>query len=268
MKKSILILICFFLFACSVQKRKYLNGYYISWNQHSVSKNNQLGHAKLPTVSIHNLLARELISKKNKQHLQEQVNLKHGQNTQTLVNDSCDVIIFRDGSEILAKVIEISSTQVKYKRCDLLNGPIYTAKKSEIFMIKYAEGVREVFKEEPNVPANVSPSKVPDKYEVPRNSINSSTLQKVHPKAISAFVIGLLSFLSFFAITSPAYPLLFLFAIIGSIIAIVASAKAVRIINNYPNEFKGKGLAITGRVFSIIVLSILALAIILVLVAI
>jgi hypothetical protein len=227
-----------------------------------------VGKANQKSASKTAFLTEELMSKKLNSQSKEQANLKSDQSSKTFANDSCDVIIFRDGSEILAKVIEISTGQVKYKRCDLLNGPIYTAKKSEIFMIKYAEGVREVFKEEPNGPANVSPSKVPDKYEVPRNSINKSTAQKVHPKAISSFVIGLLSFLSFFAFTSPIYGLLFLLSLVGSILAIVASVKAVKNINNYPNEFRGKGLAITGRVFSIIILSIIALVIAIALIAI
>ncbi len=58
---------------------------------------------------------------------------------------SQDIILLRSGEEIRAKIIEVTSTQVKYKRLDNQEGPNYITLKSEIFMITYENGRKEVF---------------------------------------------------------------------------------------------------------------------------
>ena len=57
-----------------------------------------------------------------------------------------DIIILNNTDEIKSKVIEILDSQVKYKKWTNLNGPSYSIDKSEIFMIKYANGEKETFK--------------------------------------------------------------------------------------------------------------------------
>jgi len=56
-----------------------------------------------------------------------------------------DVIVKKNGEEINAKVSEVSTANVKYKRSSNLNGPDYNLDASEIFMIKYANGSKDVF---------------------------------------------------------------------------------------------------------------------------
>jgi hypothetical protein len=51
-----------------------------------------------------------------------------------------DTIIKRNKEQIIAKIIEISPTEVKYKRADLPDGPTYTEGKSGISVIKYSNG--------------------------------------------------------------------------------------------------------------------------------
>ena len=62
-----------------------------------------------------------------------------------------DIIIFRNGGDIQAIVQEIGDLDIKYKRFDNPNGPNYTLKKSEIFMIRYANGSKDVFTEQQNL---------------------------------------------------------------------------------------------------------------------
>ena len=57
---------------------------------------------------------------------------------------SQDIIIKRNGDEIKAKVLEVALTIVKYKNFDNLNGPTYEILKSEIFMIKYENGTKDI----------------------------------------------------------------------------------------------------------------------------
>ena len=59
-----------------------------------------------------------------------------------------DVIVKKDGSTILSKVIEIGTTEVKYKKWNNLNGPNYTISKSEVQTINYENGEKETFDEE------------------------------------------------------------------------------------------------------------------------
>lgn len=56
-----------------------------------------------------------------------------------------DVIVFRNGEETEVKVEEVSPTEVKYKKYSNIDGPLYVADKSEIFMIKYKNGEKDVF---------------------------------------------------------------------------------------------------------------------------
>lgn len=55
-----------------------------------------------------------------------------------------DIIITKKGQDISAKVLEISLTTVKYKRFDNINGPIYNIPKSDVLMIRYQNGTKEM----------------------------------------------------------------------------------------------------------------------------
>ncbi len=59
-----------------------------------------------------------------------------------------DVIVMKDGSTILSKVIEISTTEIKYKKWNNQNGPNYTIVKSDVQAINYENGEKETFGEE------------------------------------------------------------------------------------------------------------------------
>jgi hypothetical protein len=61
-----------------------------------------------------------------------------------------DAIMKNSGEEILAKVLEVGSEQVKYKKFDNLDGPSYSISSSEIFMIKYEDGSKKLFEKNPS----------------------------------------------------------------------------------------------------------------------
>jgi len=58
-----------------------------------------------------------------------------------------DLITLKTGEEMEAKVLEINDQEIKYKKSSNMDGPTYSIKKSEIFMIKYENGDKEVFKQ-------------------------------------------------------------------------------------------------------------------------
>jgi len=55
-----------------------------------------------------------------------------------------DLIILKDGNEINSKVLEVNISDVKYKKFDNLEGPMYSVLKSEVFMIKYKNGTKDI----------------------------------------------------------------------------------------------------------------------------
>ncbi|MEI6140632.1 MAG: hypothetical protein WCP85_15290 [Mariniphaga sp.] len=58
-----------------------------------------------------------------------------------------DVITKKTGDDIQAKISEITTTQIKFTRFDNLKGPIYSIDKSEVLMIRYENGTKDIFSE-------------------------------------------------------------------------------------------------------------------------
>lgn len=56
-----------------------------------------------------------------------------------------DVIVKKDGSTILSKVLEVNPNDVKYKKFSNQNGPTYTINKLEILSINYENGDKDMF---------------------------------------------------------------------------------------------------------------------------
>ena len=65
-----------------------------------------------------------------------------------------DVILKQDGTEIQAKVIEITDQHVKYKNFNFQDGPTRNVNISEVFMITYENGEKEVFNKQTSTPTN------------------------------------------------------------------------------------------------------------------
>ena len=56
-----------------------------------------------------------------------------------------DVIVKKNGEEINSKILEVGINDIKYKKFDNQEGPTYTESKSEVFMIKYENGSKDMF---------------------------------------------------------------------------------------------------------------------------
>ena len=59
-----------------------------------------------------------------------------------------DTLTMRSGENIIVKIIQVGSSEVKYKKIDNLNGPSFSILKSEVSMIQYENGSKDVFKED------------------------------------------------------------------------------------------------------------------------
>lgn len=56
-----------------------------------------------------------------------------------------DTIVLRNGDELKVKVTEVNDLELKYKMWNNQDGPMYTKKVADIFMVKYKGGHREVY---------------------------------------------------------------------------------------------------------------------------
>lgn len=77
---------------------------------------------------------------------------------------SQDVIVKKDGEEIKSKVMEVSGDEIKYKMWDYQDGPVYRIPASEIFMIKYQNGKKDIM----STYASSSQKSVGDNKKYPR----------------------------------------------------------------------------------------------------
>ena len=59
-----------------------------------------------------------------------------------------DVIVKKDGTTIMAKVLTVSTTVVEYKKWSNQDGPTYVIETKELLSINYGNGEKEVFSEQ------------------------------------------------------------------------------------------------------------------------
>lgn len=66
----------------------------------------------------------------------------------SLMSMAQDVIVKKDGSTIQSKVMEISGTEIKYKKWSNQDGPMYTINRNEVNSINYQNGEIDLFSRE------------------------------------------------------------------------------------------------------------------------
>ena len=60
-----------------------------------------------------------------------------------------DLLTKRNGDEVAVKVVEITPSEVKYRRADNPDGPLISVWRSDVFLIRYANGTKEVLNAPP-----------------------------------------------------------------------------------------------------------------------
>lgn len=66
-----------------------------------------------------------------------------------------DIITKSNGDELAVKVLEVNPDNLKYKLWDYMDGPTYTISKSEILLVKYENGHKDVFANKESATATV-----------------------------------------------------------------------------------------------------------------
>ncbi len=101
-----------------------------------------------------------------------------------------DILTLRDGNDLSVKVTEINETEIKYKDFKNLDGPIRVVYKSDVFSIKYENGLKSVFNTEPiiqnnNIQENKTECKSGNVYDK-----DTSDFAKIRRKSFSGPRIG------------------------------------------------------------------------------
>ena len=80
-----------------------------------------------------------------------------------------DLIYFTNGTQQNAKVLEVGTNNIVYKKADNPDGPTYVEEKNKISMIEYANGSRDVLGNNQSYSAPQTPAQNPQ-YSVPNYS--------------------------------------------------------------------------------------------------
>lgn len=140
-----LFLFCLGLCSCSIQKRHYREGITIQWKKNRTSEGQTSGIIFQELVaSDEPVLAVAGVGP-------EILDIGGGAAIAIAGQDSCDIIIFRDGKKEKAKVIEVGK-EIRYTRCDMPAGPVFAVYKRDVELIAYASGATDFFKAEPQLP--------------------------------------------------------------------------------------------------------------------
>ena len=128
-----------------------------------------------------------------------------------------DLLTKRNGEELSVKILEITPSEVRYRRADNPDGPLISIWRSDVFMIRYANGVRENLSGSP-LPTPVAPA--------------SATAMPAAPKAAVAPVPG--------AAPATAAP-------VAAASAVPAEPTLPVISNNSPDDaLLGRGVSLDG----------------------
>lgn len=87
-----------------------------------------------------------------------------------------DVIVKKDGSTILSKVLEVNAADIKYKKFSNQNGPTYTINISEILSVNYENGDKDDFSTSQPSPSNDITSTSPRLVEKQTDARNAELI--------------------------------------------------------------------------------------------
>jgi hypothetical protein len=152
--------------------------------------------------------------------------------------DDCDYILLKNGEEIGGKVLEVGSTEIKYKKCDNPDGPTYTVNKSEVFMIKYQNGTKDVFSDAKTLEEEEKTS-----APVPENPAD----REVEMYGLIGFFAGIVGLL----LPVSVLPLIIICGLVAAIFGLIGMARP-------KDRYKLKGFAIASFVLGVITLLLLA----------
>jgi uncharacterized membrane protein len=225
------------LLSCNVEKRLYTSGYHFSGKNFSSHKINiekspaSIIEKNAEEYSSSNYDDTEALNDHQKDGNAKPIILKK-QKAQILFNpvQVCDTIVFHSGERITAQVLEITSAEIRYRKCANLDGPTYIVERKDVFSINYANGTKDV----------ISPVKP---RETATKERPSSEHRRNEPLGLTGFIISIVGLL---------VPIV---SVIGLVFGIISLSRIARNTDIY----RGKGFGISAIIISLltIILTIL-----------
>lgn len=204
---------------CSIKKRSYRVGYFISWNKKVVT------HAKAAAILKHDTQIDPWLTS-SAAKMDVIVLKKKAIKPLIIKPDTCgDIITLHNGEERVGQVLEINPKTVKYKLCNDPDGPMITMNVEDVFMVKYTSGAKEVFKKEEKKSESNS------NISVLKREVRSKEHAEYSGFAIASIATAIL------ACTIILSPLPFILGIAG-----------LNQISENPEKYKGTGMAAVGMV--------------------
>jgi len=102
-----------------------------------------------------------------------------------------DIIIQKNGEEIKAKVDQVLDTEIKYRMFDNLNGPVYSIKKAEVFMIRYENGIKDLLMTKPGTDISQNKTGPASKVSFTEKDIKPAKTAAIIDYAIIAPIMAL-----------------------------------------------------------------------------
>jgi hypothetical protein len=218
--------------ACTIEKRHYRPGYNVQWRSKK-EVNSKLDILREKDLE-RNLSASPVDEKvesvtasietptgSSEMQFQPKLIISKTRATSRADIDICDEVILKNGDTFQAKVIEIGVTEIKYKKCNNLEGPTVSIFKSDVFLIKYANGTKEVFKEfkeNDNLRHNES-----DELRQIGSTKSEMWGTETNGNATASLVLGIIG--------------LCLLPVIGGILAVALGSSALKAIERNPNRY-------------------------------
>jgi hypothetical protein len=102
-----------------------------------------------------------------------------------------DTIFMQNDQRIPCNVVEVTATEVKYKKWELIDGPLYIQNKSAVTQIKYKNGFVDVFPEVKS--SSVQPAKDPkrDKLMMVTNNFYMYGDKRLNEKGMQQLLLSL-----------------------------------------------------------------------------
>lgn len=157
---GVILILNLFISSCSIQKRKYVKGYYINHIGKKQEDKAQVSKADFDVKD--NIVNQYQASSTNNIELVTENKTLLSSNISTA---NCDTIILNNGVKMIVKVISAGEQTVIYKSCESTKDEFLNIERSKVNSIRYASGKTEG-KDEPINPA--------DDYNKPQKPFNSA----------------------------------------------------------------------------------------------
>lgn len=249
LKINFVLLLCTILLAsCSLEKRVYNKGYHVSKQQSVKAENVNIpkeNNRKSASINTSEKKQEEFTAAAETEYTASASNNKSVINKwlKSILNE-CDVIFFKDGTEVKAKVIEISDKAIQYKKCDSENQIVFSTSSDNVLMVIYSNG-------EKYIPKNESNERQPVEAKTTTNSAPQNNSPKIHPLGIvsisAAFLAALLGIVGFVILLATPYlggGFAIALAVLLAIAAIVTGI--IGLVRTRRKKYAGAALSIVG----------------------